>query len=151
MHRRVPGQRSKGRSLFLPSPSSLPNSFAVQLSSTPNSPTYSSLPRPIEGPRRSGGSSFPSTAKRSSIAAAFAQLILNVFLSEALKSRTDLSGERLSRLHRVVVPRLSLESRAISKVQKEAEEEWQKEDGRGREEETSRRALEASQFFSGIY
>lgn len=104
-------------------------------------------------PRRSDGSSFPPTAKRSPIAAAFAQLIPNVFLAETLKSRT----ERLSRLHRVIVVPFGLPSDlgAISKMQEEAVaeavKEEQKEDGRGKEEETSRRALEASQFFSGIY
>jgi len=39
----------------------------------------------------------------------------------------------------------------IEMEEKEEKKEEQKEDGRGREEETSRRALEASQFFSGIY
>lgn len=51
---------------------------------------------------------------RSAIATAFAQLILNVFLSATLKSRTD--AERLSRLYRVVVSSLHPlgGSRAIS-------------------------------------
>lgn len=93
------------------------------------------------------------SADSQAIAAAFAQLIPNVFLAETLKSRT----ERLSRLHRVIVVPFGFPSDlgAISKMQEEAVaeavKEEQKEDGRGKEEETSRRALEASQFFSGIY
>lgn len=95
-----------------------------------------------------------STAKRSSIAAAFAQLILNVFLSETLKSRTDLSGEAAKQ----AAPRRRLldflSNLELSQTCRRRRRRWKsgrKEDGRGREEETSRRALEASQFFSGIY
>lgn len=124
----VPSPTIKGTSLFFPSLIQFANSFAAQSPSTPpDSPTCSSLPRAIERPRRSDGSSFPPTAKRSPIAAAFAQLIPNVFLAETLKSRK----ERLSRLHRVVVPS---GSPRISDMQEESEveEEEEKEEQRKR-------------------